>query len=470
MPPPPSGRRRFHTSSKKNKKVPETADDFLDAGIEYEESGDRWKPGDKQKALRFYNRAIEAYQSAIRLNPRSFDATYNKARLEYKVSQEREFVPRGELLGLLETALQSHRECMRLDPQNEDALFNTAQVHSSLADALLNSRDGDPTTLKPAAIEHLCTACEIFSKCLEKQEALFASYSQPPPAIDETMEQDQETGGVSLPGQPSDDTMADAEDEQYAVIQEPVTLSTILDTLIELLTTLSTLLPLLTSPSATIATAESLLSDRLQALIPSLPERQTEIFITAAVLRCAIAESLFRSTSDVAKWEEAIAQAFGTDWKWQESADALCAKSDAHASLASAVAEPALAWKHYAFSSQALGNAASLEPQKAKIYLARGDTELIRSRIECPQRTGQVRDVLRKNAGVFYRGAARLAQHKEADVKREAEVKEAVVRWENGDRGVLDPRDAIARDIVQEACDDEIFGAGIWERIVEASS
>jgi len=81
-------RRRFHTNSKKNKKVghsrsslkvmlnncpkqlPETASDFLTgttltspvplhanpppAGIEYEESGDRWRPGDKPKVRSTY--------------------------------------------------------------------------------------------------------------------------------------------------------------------------------------------------------------------------------------------------------------------------------------------------------------------------------------------------------------------------------------------------------------------------------
>ena len=92
--PPTRERRRFHTNSKKNKKVraaprgparlltqpqlPETADDFLSAGIEYEESGDRWRPGDKPKAGRFYQRAIDAYTSALALDARAFDAAYNK--------------------------------------------------------------------------------------------------------------------------------------------------------------------------------------------------------------------------------------------------------------------------------------------------------------------------------------------------------------------------------------------------------
>jgi hypothetical protein len=345
---------------------------------------------------------------------------------------------------------------------------------------LLNSRTGDAASLRFAAVQHLHSAYDIFDKCLQKQKALLASYSTHPPPVPpvDNENMDQETGGVSLlpEASPADETMANApeEGEQYAVITEPITPDAILDTLIEMLSTLSTLFPLLHAPRAMKALAETVLNTELQPLLQALPSRQTEIFITAAVLRCAIAESLFRSgyEPDVSKWEEAIANAFGADWEWQKSADALCAKSDAHASLASAVVEvgdPAeLAWKHYAFSSQALGNAATLEPTKAKIYLARGDTELIRSRIVCPQRTEQVRDVLRKNAGVFYRGAARLAQ-REPEIKKEAEVKEAVLRFENGEAGVVGLKDAEAKDIIEEACDDEIFEAGMWARIVSHS-
>lgn len=333
---------------------------------------------------------------------------------------------------------------------------NTAQVYSSLADAILNERDAD----KELAIQHLNTACEMFNDCFERQQAIYASYSALPTDEEEI---DTESGGVSLSEAP--EVMANAdEDEGYAVIQASITPSTILDTLLELLSTLSVLLPIHPSPQPLIHTVESLLSSKLAPLSTSLPDRQTNCILTAAITKCAIAESLFRTSSpDPNAWEAAISASFNpTEWSFSASADALCAKSDAHVSLASTI--PELAWKHYAFASQALGEAAKLEPTKARIYLARGDMELVRSRIECAARTEQVRELLRKNAGVFYRGAMRL---EDAEVKKEGEVKEAALRFENGEvaalTGLLDQE---SREILEEAVEEEVFEAEILEKII----
>jgi hypothetical protein len=52
-----------------------------------------------------------------------------RARLQFKVSQERELVPRSEVVGLLETALQGHLNCLRLDPENEDALLSVTATN-----------------------------------------------------------------------------------------------------------------------------------------------------------------------------------------------------------------------------------------------------------------------------------------------------------------------------------------------------
>ncbi|KAF8545169.1 hypothetical protein BDD12DRAFT_871855 [Trichophaea hybrida] len=447
---PPAQRRRFHTNSKKYKKLPETANDFLSAGIEYEESGDRWRPGDKPKAGRFYQRAIEAYQSCLKLNPRSFDAAYNKARLEFKISQERELVSKRELRGVLERALESHRVCLGID-KNEDALFNTAQAYSSLGEAVLNED-------KNLAVKYLTEACEMFNVCFERQQAIFASYTAP--AVDEE-EMDTESGGVSLS---EEVTMSDpAAEEGYVVIQPPITPSTLLDTLLELLSTLSILLPIHPSPQPLINTTTILLSQTLPSLSTSLLDREHEYLLTAAITTCAIAESVFRSSpgADASAWETTITTYFTPV---PTSSDALCAKSDAHVSLASTVSS--LAWKHYAFASAALGEAAKLEPKNGRVYLAQGDMELVRSRIECAARTEEVRGLLRRNAGVFYRGAMRVG---DAEVGREAGVKEAAVRFEDGDvDAVRELLGKEARDVLEEALEEEVFGGEILERIEAA--
>ena len=47
-------------------------------GVECEEAGEKWRAGDKKKSLRFFARAIDAYDTGLQKFPRSFDLIYNK--------------------------------------------------------------------------------------------------------------------------------------------------------------------------------------------------------------------------------------------------------------------------------------------------------------------------------------------------------------------------------------------------------
>lgn len=101
MPPP-----RIPKPGKKKKKAvePTTASEYLDAGVDEEEHGDRWiDSGDIPKAIRFYQKAARYYQQAISLAQQAIpgpavlgsrrvsvenqqirdDATYNLARMQY---------------------------------------------------------------------------------------------------------------------------------------------------------------------------------------------------------------------------------------------------------------------------------------------------------------------------------------------------------------------------------------------------
>ena len=48
------------------------------AGVDFEEAGEKWRAGDAAKALRFFLRAIDAYDAGLQQFPRSFDLSYNK--------------------------------------------------------------------------------------------------------------------------------------------------------------------------------------------------------------------------------------------------------------------------------------------------------------------------------------------------------------------------------------------------------
>ena len=64
----------------KNKRPqqPETADEYLAQGVEYEEAAEKWRAGDAVKAMRFYERALQNYDTALERFPQSFDLAYNK--------------------------------------------------------------------------------------------------------------------------------------------------------------------------------------------------------------------------------------------------------------------------------------------------------------------------------------------------------------------------------------------------------
>ena len=78
--------------------TPDTANDFLASmkitaedvtlsgyqanpravGVHFEEAGEKWRAGDAAKSLRFFIRAIDAYDDGFQKFPHSFDLSYNK--------------------------------------------------------------------------------------------------------------------------------------------------------------------------------------------------------------------------------------------------------------------------------------------------------------------------------------------------------------------------------------------------------
>lgn len=51
---------------------------FPAVGVDFEEAGEKWRAGDATKSLRFFLRAIDAYDAGLQKFPRSFDLSYNK--------------------------------------------------------------------------------------------------------------------------------------------------------------------------------------------------------------------------------------------------------------------------------------------------------------------------------------------------------------------------------------------------------
>ncbi|KAF3082901.1 hypothetical protein TWF594_006738 [Orbilia oligospora] len=157
---------------------------------------------------------------------------------------------------------------------------------------------------------------------------------------------------------------------------------------------------------------------------------------------------------------------------------ALCDRSTAYTTLSTAIlpTNPSKSWKLLStISSPSLSSATKLAPEKEKpgIYLARGNLELLRSKIPI-EAAIKGKEVLLKNAGVYYRGVVASAGSsligavdgvKIKEFVEEARVKEAVIKLEH--EGDWEPLKAVARSgvnreavwrVVKGAVEDGVFG------------
>ncbi|KAF1991921.1 hypothetical protein K402DRAFT_459148 [Aulographum hederae CBS 113979] len=246
---------------------PETENDFLELADDNEKGGGKWRVGDSAKAARFFQRALDAYDTGLKKYSSSFDLTYNKALLQYQITQDPRILKHfGDETELLQETLDSHRRALQLDQENADILFNTAQVLTSLAEIL---GDEDNIFSKEKARKFLRESLELFSACLTKQELDFSEVQAQMDELSEESNQDG-GGGVSLnPDSASEKISPHNPPEELATVVEPITSSTLLDTALAILSSLS-LLADLSAPShdSTLATITELASPLIQTKIP----------------------------------------------------------------------------------------------------------------------------------------------------------------------------------------------------------
>jgi tetratricopeptide (TPR) repeat protein len=236
--------------SKAKTQDPQSENDFLEAADDFEQAAGKWRAGDAAKATRFFNRAIDMYNEGLKRYPQSFDLAYNKANLEYNITEDQRIVSQfGNRMALLEETLNSHRFAMSLKPTNNDILFNAGQVLTSLAEALLEART--PGNAKVPARSLLEEAVEIFTRCLESQQRDYEQMQAEIAKVQASGEYQEawERGGVPLnDAQAEEDTeTASASSEipgDWATVEEPITPETILETCTAQLNALTTLLGL----------------------------------------------------------------------------------------------------------------------------------------------------------------------------------------------------------------------------------
>ncbi|KAF2225012.1 hypothetical protein BDZ85DRAFT_259495 [Elsinoe ampelina] len=285
------------------KNSPESADDFQAAADAEEETGGKWRAGDKAKSCRAFLRAIEIYDRGLGRHPRNFDLAYNKARLEFEVSQQPNLVAKLPipLHEFLEQAFKSHRYALSLNEENTDILFNTSQILVARAELIEEESDGesfDPSL--PAS--WLREALELLDACYTRQEMLFEEQNQ----AWNTREED---GGVSLPSIPRSATPSSATSamsEQSAIVQNAVTAQDLLDTASASLSALTQLVSLDANGAQTIASlAEVLLTTKIPFCISQLPPEDQD----ASREEAALAQASFTAAlADVEYTQQRISK------------------------------------------------------------------------------------------------------------------------------------------------------------------
>ncbi|KAF1815344.1 hypothetical protein P152DRAFT_455060 [Eremomyces bilateralis CBS 781.70] len=239
--PPPNWRRKHEEKKAPVKKVM-TEDDYLEATDEFETASAKWRRGDLAKSVRFIQRAFDSYEEGLKAFPSSFDLAYNKAVMQYEVARNDALAQSfGSKMDLLRSALDSHRYALRLKEENPDVLFNTAQLLTEISEEL--DEFERPGLHVRENISLLQEAIELFSACLTRQEMLFSDFQSQETAHASGIEpSDSEAQAL-----PAADEAKTPNEEEWAVVEEPVTAETLIDSTVAMLDALTALLKVFAS-------------------------------------------------------------------------------------------------------------------------------------------------------------------------------------------------------------------------------
>jgi hypothetical protein len=202
-----------------------------------------------------------------------------------------------ELVNISSPPEPRNRVLSMFSVSSADLTSNTAQLLTSLVEAFPET---PPSESAPALLKE---ALDLFDKCLSIQEA---QKSQLEAQAAEATKQFEdmaglEDGGVSVTPQASiDSPSSPSQDGRWATIVEPVTNSTLLDTVLAQLQALTTLFPLIPSDPAA-AKDVIILSDQANPIIKGKLEaftvgtgRELEAAIARGNLLSAFADACFR--------------------------------------------------------------------------------------------------------------------------------------------------------------------------------
>lgn len=423
------------SKKKKIKEIePTTAEEFLDAGTELEDNGDRWiaSSSDVPKALRFYQKAYDHYLRAIQLGkvgPIVNDAAYNVARMQYviylkvvKPAIETDIVPSPVIPTSLDQVAVAHENALSLIEDGivpVDLLYTYGQV---LADLGEERED----------FQIMAKAVDRFQQVLEYQLTNIV------PAEDDTLN----AGSVDASHSAAIGTTSKTEEIS---VGQTVTPATVMDTILTFLDCLTNIYQLCRSEHAL---QQDLTVNQTTQIVHVVVHRLVSIVKTygvedlsksfLAVPRSSVNELAISLAQLQSTWCESLDDITAV---WSNNSTSLpfykqllgpvevlpelpdtperfLAASDAFIGFCERPGlDPKVVWTALGQASQLLKQAWTLASAtgavvtlalKLQILLARGDIELQRSRIPGSAEAEANRAVLVKNAANLYFSAARV--------------------------------------------------------------
>ncbi|TRX91922.1 hypothetical protein FHL15_007241 [Xylaria flabelliformis] len=421
-------------------------DDYLDAADGHEEAMGKHRVGDPVKALRFADRALDVYSEGLTKFPRSFDLAYNKARLELEKATDTVLSQalRVPTLSVLRQAFSSHQYALDINPTHTDTMFNMAQVLTGMAEIIAQDDEADDSE----ALQYIKRAMEVQISCFELQRIAFEkSRLELERAMRETAEYstDQIDSGQAITN-PASESQRITREEQWAVVEEPITAVTLLETIIaqiEALTAFCSMISssLASSPEAVHASdsasalswidsySENLLTQKLPTLIDdnksTLESRLSDVMLPRAIFMGNYLDLSFRlSKIDIKKYTSELASAFAQPGLDVTSEDFLWASAHALLSLNSTLtlvstgesdaSVASVRWTALTAAQSRLSSIASRpnidKHALATTHLLRGDISLFLQMLSYPPIAHPKARAMTplKHAEVYYRNAGKL--------------------------------------------------------------
>ncbi|KAF4636004.1 hypothetical protein G7Y89_g2094 [Cudoniella acicularis] len=506
MPKPKQFLKEAKKKSKHAPQVPTSADEFLAVGVDFEEAGEKWRGGDAAKSTRFFVRAIECYDEGLRKFPMSFDLAYNKARIQYELTQHpklRKQLP-GNLLDLLQVALDSSRYALKLKEDDADVLFNTGQILTSLVDALNESNmvpdSIGQSDLVQTSYQLLQEALELFARCLSLQEAQYKEFQVQLASAADSESSISNSGSTATRSETpmtEDLEMCDGnlqmgdgnrtEEERWAAVVLPVSKEVLLDTILAQLETATALLSLITDVQQ-----YTMLNNFSQATLAKVTlylaetSNQMEINLARAVYNSAAADAGYRNRFPNADSIVSYFTRIEDIWRTvamgppPPSAEGLSKRAEAYITASNLIrlgpegSTKQAGNSRWALLTWALADLKAAtnfrdDENIANIYTTMGDVELWRFQMGMPPTSlpnaVKSKATLVKNAETYYRGAKKLTANRDLEQHAEASTKESLAMVLAGSLDALPTGRSLPVTALQIMSDAVEEGLVQWDQI-----